>query len=143
MADSPNALSSELGLSSDLVHKGLGAILDFLRQHLGDEMFNRIQAAIPNATDFLQRFESAPDESGGGGLLGALTGLASKFLGGGAGDLSKLFESFAKLGFKPEQIESFLPRALEFIKSHLPADLVQQILSKLPALAKAAGESGA
>jgi hypothetical protein len=142
MADTPNALSSELGLSSDLVHKGLGAILDFLRQHLGEEMFNRVQAAIPNAADFLQRFESAPDASGGGGLLGALTGLASKFLGGGAGDLPKLLESFGKLGFKPEQIEAFLPRALEFIKSHLPADLIQQILSKLPALAKVAGETG-
>lgn len=69
-------------------------------------------------------------------MIGTLTGLASKILGGGAGELPKLLESFGKLGFKPEQIEAFLPRALEFIKSHLPADLVQQILAKLPALAK-------
>jgi hypothetical protein len=53
--------------------------------------------------------------------------------------LPKLLESFGKLGFKPEQIEAFLPRALEFIHSHLPADLVQQILAKLPALAQFAG----
>ena len=75
-------------------------------------------------------------------MIGALTGLASQFLGGGAGDLSKLLESFEKLGFKAEQIEAFLPKALAFIRSHLPADLVEQILAKLPALAKFAGEKG-
>src|SRR5689334_711248 len=136
MSDTVNALSSETGLSTDLVHKGLGAVLDFLRQHLGQETFDRIQAAIPNSADFLKGFESSPDAAGGGGLLGALAGLASKFLGGGAGELSKLVENFGKLGFKPEQIEAFLPKALAFIKSHLPADLFQQILAKFPALAE-------
>jgi hypothetical protein len=138
MSDTVNALSSDTGISSDLVHKGLGAVLDFLRQHLGEETFNRIQAAIPNATDFLQRFESS-DGAGGGGLLGALAGLAGKLLGGGAGELSGLLETFAKLGFKPEQIEAFVPRAIAFIQSHLPADLFQQILAKFPSLAEAAG----
>jgi hypothetical protein len=143
MSDTANALSSETGLSADMVHKGLGAILSFLRQHLGEETFERIQAAIPKGTEFLNRFESAPEADGGGGLFGTLTGLASKFLGGEAGELSKLLESFAKLGFNPEQIEAFLPRALAFIHSHLPADLVQQILSKFPALAQYAGAEAA
>jgi Protein of unknown function VcgC/VcgE (DUF2780) len=142
MADTVNTLSSETGLSADLVHKGLGAILDFLRQHLGEETFDRIRQAIPGASEFLNRFESSPDGAAGGGLIGALAGLASKFLGGATGDLSKLLESFSKLGFKPEQIESFLPKALEFIRSHLPADLVEQILAKLPALAQVAGDKG-
>jgi hypothetical protein len=139
MSDIANALSSETGLSPDLVHQGLGAVLDFLRQHLSPETFERVQSAVPNATDFLNRFQSSPDAAGGGGLLGALTGLASKFLGGGAGELTKLMESFGKLGFKPEQIEAFLPKAIAFIQSHLPADLFQQILAKFPALAEAAG----
>ena len=103
------------------------------------ETFERVQSAIPNASDFLNRFESSPEAAGGGGLLGALTGLAAKFLGGGAGDLTKLLETFAKLGFKPEQIEAFLPRAIAFIQSHLPADLFQQILERFPGLSPAAG----
>jgi hypothetical protein len=138
MADTPNALASETGLSSELVHSGLGAILDFLKQHLGPEMFDRIQQVIPNATDFLKRFESAPDASGsgGGGSMAAVAGLASKLFGSGGGDVAKLFESFDKLGFTSEQIETFLPKAFEFLKAHLPADLVEQVLAKLPALAK-------
>jgi hypothetical protein len=139
MSDSANALSTETGVSTDLAHKGLGAILSFLKQHLGEDTFERIQAAIPDASNFLNRFESSPESANGGGLLGSLTGLAAKFLGGGAGEAGKLLESFSKLGFKPEQIEAFLPKALEFIKSHLPADLIQQIMAKLPALAQLAG----
>ena len=139
MPETTEALSSETGLPEDLVHKGLGAIIGFFKQHLDGETFQRIQAALPGATDFLNRFESSPEAAGAGGLISALTGLAAKFLGGGAGDLSKLLESFTKLGFKPEQIEAFLPKAIAFIRSHLPADLVQQILSKLPGLAAAAG----
>jgi hypothetical protein len=142
MSDTANALSSETGLSTDLVHKGLGAILSFLRQQLGGETFDRIQAAVPDAANFLNRFESSPEAAGGGGLLGALTGLVGKFLGGGAGETGKLLESFGKLGFTSEQIEAFLPKALAFIQSHLPADLIQQILAKLPALAQlAAGKA--
>jgi Protein of unknown function VcgC/VcgE (DUF2780) len=136
MPDTANDLSTETGLSTDLVHKGLGAILSFLKQHLGDDTFERIRTAVPDASSFLNRFESSPESAGGGGLLGAISGLAGKFLGGEAGQSAKLLETFNKLGFTTEQIEAFLPRALAFIQSHLPADLIQQILEKFPALAQ-------
>jgi Protein of unknown function VcgC/VcgE (DUF2780) len=138
MPDTPNSLSSETGLSSDMVHKGLGAVLNFLREHLGEETFQRIHEAIPGAANFLNRFESSPQTSDGG-LLGALSGLAGKLLGGGAGEASKLLESFAKLGFSTEQIEAFLPKALGFIQGHLPAELFQQILARFPRLAELVG----
>ena len=67
MADTANALSTETGLSADLVHKGLGAILDFLRQHLGEKTFASISQAIPNASEFLNGFQSSPDAGGTGG----------------------------------------------------------------------------
>jgi Protein of unknown function VcgC/VcgE (DUF2780) len=139
MADTVNALSSDTGLPVDLVQKGLGAILDFLKQHLNAETFERIQHAIPNSGEFLQSFEAAIESAKSGGLLSALGGLASKFLGGGAGDVAKLLESFGSIGLKPEQIEAFLPRAIAFVKSHIPPELLEQILAKFPALAELAG----
>ena len=39
-------------------------------------------------------------------------------------------------GSKPEQIEAFLPKALELIKSHLSPELIQKLLAALPLLAK-------
>jgi hypothetical protein len=68
--------------------------------------------------------------------------LASKVLGGKAGEGAELLSSFSKLGFKPEQIEAFLPRALDLIKSYLSPELVERILAALAALAKLTG-SGA
>ena len=55
-----------------------------------------------------------------------VSGLAGKLLGGKAGEGIDLLATLSKLGFKPEQIESFLPKALELIKSHLSPELVQK-----------------
>ena len=141
MSDSVNALSSATGLSTDLVHSGLGTILSFVRQHVGEETYQKIEQSIPGASDFLNRFESAPEGKapGTGGLFGAVTDLAARFLGGKSGELAKLVESFNKLGFTPQQVESFLPKALDFLRAHLPAELVEQIVAKLPAMAELAG----
>ena len=65
--------------------------------------------------------------------------LAGKLLGGKAGEGVDLLSFFSKLGFKPEQIEAFLPKALELIKSYLSPELVRKILDGLPALAKLFG----
>ena len=65
-----------------------------------------------------------------------VTGLAGKLLGGKAGEGVDLLSSLSKIGLKPEQIESFLPKALELIKSHLSPELIQKIMMGLPLLAK-------
>ncbi len=65
-----------------------------------------------------------------------VTGVATKFLGGKAGEGVDLLATFSKLGFKPEQIESFLPKALALLKSYLPPELIERVLASLPALAK-------
>ncbi len=145
MSEVANQLASETGVSSDLVLKGLGAILNFIKEKVGTETFAQFEAAIPGASDYIQKFGSST-ESPQGGLVGLFTGLASKFLGGRAEEAVKLLESFSKIGFKPEQVEAFLPKALEWIKSHLSPDLLEKLLATLPALGKMAGaqaESGA
>jgi len=43
---------------------------------------------------------------------------------------------------QPGQIEAFLPKALEFLKNHLPPELVERVMASLPGLANLAG-SGA
>ena len=71
-----------------------------------------------------------------------VTGLAGKLLGGKAGAGADLLSSLSKLGFKPEQIETFLPKALELIKSYLSPELLQKILAGLPLLTKFLSEGG-
>ena len=89
MSEIANQLSSETGLSSDLVHKGLGALLNFVKEQLGPETFAKFEAAIPGAADFIQKFESSPGASQGG--LGALfAGLAGKLLGARAEEFDQV-----------------------------------------------------
>jgi hypothetical protein len=140
MPDIVNELSSHTGLSPELVQKGLGALLSFIKTQLGEENFSKLQSSLPEASALTSRYESAPppEESAhqGGGLFEAVSGLAGKLLGGKSGEGIDLLSTLSKLGFKPEQIESFLPKALELIKSHLSPELIQKLLAALPAIAK-------
>jgi hypothetical protein len=141
MSDIVNELATRTGISSDQVQKGLGALLSFLKEHLGDDLFQKLQSALPDASSLVSKFETSPG-SADGGLLGAISGLAAKVFGGKAEEGAKLLASLNKLGFDPGQIEAFLPKALEWIKAHLPPDLLEKVMAGLPALAKLAG-SGA
>jgi hypothetical protein len=137
MADLVNELATHTGISRDLVQKALGAVLSFLKKELGEDTFDKVQSSIPEAPRLTSNYESSPAAAQPqGGLFEVITGLAGKLLGGRAGEGADLLASLSNLGLKPEQIEAFLPKALELIRSYLSPELVQKILAGLPAIAK-------
>ena len=137
MSDLVNELTSRTGISPELVQKGLGALLAFMKKELGEETFDKVRASIPDASRLTSQHESsAESEPAQGGLFEMVSGLAGKLLGGQAGAGADLLSSFSKLGFKPEQIEAFLPKALELIKTYLSPELLQKIIAALPAITK-------
>jgi hypothetical protein len=138
MSDLANRLAAETGISGEQAHKGLGALLTFIKEQLGDETFQKLEAAIPGAASMLSSFESSEGASKGG-LLETVTALAGKLFGGKAEGGAELLASLSKLGFQPGQIEAFLPKALEFLKNHLPPELVERVLAILPGLTSKAG----
>ncbi len=136
MSEIVNQLSSQTGISSDLIQKGLGAFLNFLKKELGEETYTEVEASVPGAAHSLKTFETAPETTQEpGSMFGIVTELAGKLLGGKSGAGADLLATFSKLGFKPEQIESFLPKALELIKTYLSPELIQKVLASLPAIA--------
>ena len=141
MSDLANQLATETGVTGEQAHKGLGALLSFLKEQLGGETFQKLEAAIPGAASMISSFEAAQGSSQGG-LFGAVAALAGKLFGGKAEGGAELLASLSKLGFQPGQIEAFLPKALEFLKNHLPAELIERVMASLPGLAKLTG-SGA
>ncbi len=52
MSELANTLTEQTGISSDLVHQGLGALLNFLKKEVGDETFNKLTATIPAPREF-------------------------------------------------------------------------------------------
>jgi Protein of unknown function VcgC/VcgE (DUF2780) len=137
MSDLVNDLTTHTGISPELVQKGLGALLSFLKKELGDETFDKLQASIPDASRLTSQHESSPESAPSqGGLFEMVSGLAGKLLGGQAGAGTDLLSSLSKLGFKPEQVEAFLPKALELIRTYLSPELLQKVLAALPAITK-------
>jgi hypothetical protein len=148
MSDLVNELTTHTGLSPELVQRGLGALLSFIKTQLGEENFDKLKTSLPEAAALTSRYESAPPAAeeaapAQGGLFDMVSGLAAKLLGGKAGEGVDLLATFEKLGFKPEQIEAFLPKALELIKAHLSPELLQKLLAALPAIAKFIQSAGA
>jgi hypothetical protein len=140
MSEIVNQLASQTGISSELIQKGVGAFLSFLKKELGDETYTEVEASVPDAAHSLKSFETAPEASqGSGSLLGMVSDLAGKLLGGKTGAGADLLSNLSKLGLKPEQIESFLPKLLELIKTYLSPELIQKILASLPAIAAMLG----
>jgi hypothetical protein len=130
-----NRLAAETGVSGEQAHQGLGALLSFIKEQLGDENLQKLEAAIPGAANMISKFESSEGASQGGGLFETVAALAGKLFGGKAEGGAELLASLSKLGFQPEQIEAFLPKALEFLKNHLPPELIERVLASLPGLA--------
>jgi hypothetical protein len=137
MSDLANSLSSKTGIDPELVQKGLGSLLAFLKEHFGGDILNKVQAAIPNAHELLSAAESEKGSSGGG-FLETISSLAGKLFGGHSKEAAALLSGFNKAGFSAEQVAAFLPHALELIQKHLPPEVFEKIKALLPAAATAA-----
>jgi len=135
MSDIVDALATQTGISPELAHKGLGALLSFLKEHLGEGIFGQIESSIPDASSAISKFESSPEGSHGG-LLETIFQLAGKLLGAQGEETAKLAAALTRLGLTPQQLETFVVKAFELIKAHLSPELVQLVLSRLPGLAK-------
>jgi hypothetical protein len=130
MADLVSELAGKAGISADQAKKGLGAVLALLKNKLPGNVFSQIQAAVPGADAMMTDAQPAP-ESSGGGILAAVKEMAGKLFGGGSG-AGALAADFSRLGFSAEQGGNFLTSVLEFLKSKLPADVMNKISGLIP-----------
>ncbi len=117
-----NLLTEQLGINTEQAKGGAGAIFNLAKEKLGAGDFGKIAEVIPGMDELL---ESAP--SGGGGLGGMASGLASK-LGGGAGSLGSLVGAFQSLDLDPGMAGKFVPVILSFVQSK-GGDAIKSLLA--------------
>jgi hypothetical protein len=129
MADIISDLATKAGVSPDLARKGVGALLALFKDKLPAGAFSQVQSAIPNASNLMTDAQAALKEAPSGGILSAVGDAVSKLFGGRAAELAS---QFTHLGFSADQLKSFLPGVLEFLKGKLPADVVKQVSALLP-----------
>ena len=130
-------LTSKLGIDASVASNAAGKALAMVKEQAGDDLFEKISAAIPGASDAAQQgavAEPAEAASGGGGMLGKLAGMASSALGGSAGSAVELSSSLSAAGLDTGQIGGFASTIVEYIKEKVGDEVMDQILSKVPML---------
>ena len=128
MADTVTDLADKTGISPDQAQKGLGAVLGVLQNKLPADTFSQVSAAIPGSDGMMAAAESGQGSSSGG-VLGAVTAMVGKLFGGSG---TELVSKLSGLGFSAEQVTSFLPNVLEFLKARLPEGLMSKVSGLLP-----------
>jgi hypothetical protein len=141
MSDIVSSLSGQTGISPDLVRKGLGAVLKMLQDQLPPELFTKVQGVLPDAGAMIAASEATGP--GASSMIEAVTNLAGKLFGSRGEAATDLFARLGQHGFSPEQLKSFLPRVLEFLKDRLPPEVLQMVEKLVPGLPEAAETSSA
>ena len=123
-------LISNLGVQENQAQGGAGLILKLAQDKLGGGEFAKVASAIPGADMLLG---AAPSESGGG-MMGALGGMAAGMMGGNQGaalgSLMSLAGGFSQLGMDGNMVTKFFPIILNFVQQKGGAE-VAGILSKV------------
>ncbi len=121
-----NMLTSQLGINEEQAAGGAGLLFKMAKEKLGDGDFSKVTGAIPDVSNLLDK---APDASGGG-LMGAIGGIASSLGADKLGDLASLAGGFSKLNLDENMIGNFIPIILNFVKDKA-GDEVMGLLSKV------------
>jgi len=125
-------LASQTGLDPATAKNGLGAVIAFLKEHLPPGMFGQVEQSVPDTQVLVDSFEANKTEGGGSGLLAAASGMVGKLLGGGgagagAAGATQLVSMLKAAGLDLTQIQNFLPKVIEMLQAHLPADLIEKV----------------
>ena len=122
-------LVSSLGVQEEQATGGAGLILKLAQDKLGGE-FGQVASVIPGVDALLG---AAPAQQSGGGMMGALGGMAAGMIGGdqGAalGSLMSLAGGFSQLGMSGDMVTKFFPIILNFVQQKGGAEIAG-ILSK-------------
>jgi hypothetical protein len=128
-------LTSKLGLDPSVAKTATDKAMALVKQHAGDDLFQKISGAIHGAQD------SANDgtvdvsaDAGAGSMFGMLTSLASSALGSKAGSGLELAASLSSSGVDKEKIGGFIEMIINFIKEKAGNEVVDQLLAKFPVL---------
>ncbi|MGF1673376.1 MAG: DUF2780 domain-containing protein [Rivularia sp. (in: cyanobacteria)] len=123
-------LVSNLGVQEEQAKGGAGLILKLAQDKLGGGEFAKVASVIPGLDTLLG---AAPNESGGG-MMGALGGMAAGMMGGNQGaalgNLMSLAGGFSQLGMNGDMVTKFFPIILNFVQQKGGTEIAG-ILSKV------------
>lgn len=130
-------LTSKLGIDASVATAATGKAMAMVKEHAGDDLFEKISAAIPGASETAAQGAAQPAAASaetGGGMLGQLAGMASSVLGGSAGGGLEIGAALSAAGLSADKMGDFATTLVEFLKDKVGDDVTEQILGKIPML---------
>ena len=125
-------LTSKLGIDPSVANAATQKAMAMVKEHAGEDLFAKISSAIPGAGDAADAGATPADD--GGGMLGAIAGMASNALGGSAGEALELGSELNSAGLEAGQFGDFASTIIDFLKDKLGDEVLEQILEKVPML---------
>ncbi|MGK0360157.1 MAG: hypothetical protein ACI9U2_002469 [Bradymonadia bacterium] len=132
--------ASKFGLGEGDASSLTGGILGKIKEHISGEDFSALADKVPGLDALAASGEDAAPASGGGGLLGGLSGA----FGGGGGLLGGLAEKVGgaagimglieKSGLSMDQAGGFLSSLVAWLKEKAGGGLIEKIVAQVPAL---------
>jgi hypothetical protein len=107
-------IKQQLGVTDAQAKGGLGLIFKTVQEKLSAGDFGQLAQAIPAIKELI----SAAPKQGGGGLAGALGGLAKSLGFDDLGKLAGLADGFKQLGLDPKLVLEYVPRILEWVQKN-------------------------
>jgi len=101
------SLVDTLGVSEEQATGGAGAVFREAKDNMSSGDYSQLLNAVPGIDSLI----SAAPQAGG------LAGKTSSLLGGSAGSMTDMAESFSKLGLSPDMVNQFVPVILDFVQS--------------------------
>ena len=101
------SLVDTLGVSKEQATGGAGAVFKEGKNNMSSGDYSQLLNAVPGIDSLI----SAAPQAGG------LAGKASSLLGGSAGSMTGLADSFSKLGLAPDMVNQFVPIVMDFVQS--------------------------
>ena len=102
------SLVDKLGVTEEQATGGAGAVFKEGKNNMSSGDYSQLLNAVPGIDSLI----SAAPQAGGG-----MAGKASSLLGGSAGSMTGMADSFSKLGLSPDMVNQFVPVILDFVQS--------------------------
>ncbi|MEJ8473878.1 DUF2780 domain-containing protein [Roseibium algae] len=122
-----NRIATAAGIEQDVAREAIAIILKFLKKDGPDEQMQKVLSALPGAEELIAEKEAA---SGGGGLLGGLSGMMPGM--GAMGALNELTSA----GLGMDEVQTVVRQLVSFAKEKAGDDVVDEVISQIPGLSQ-------
>jgi hypothetical protein len=127
-----DSIAVKANVDPEAAETAVGTILSVIQQEGNSTEVAELFKQLPGASELAQKH--AVVVGSGGGILGSLSGVADKVIGGDAGILVAALAQIEATNLTTQQIKNIGTALLAYIKENANPDLVKQIVDAIPAL---------